>query len=538
MRLCVSVPVCLLATCALLPAAQGAELTLISSSFEKERPVGFRVGASYSYTYKTAMITRESLPYFQSPSTMADVLANYRVPAGQSLSRTEVIPDLIYTQRRQTLTVGGFLGIVQAIQLGVELPLVLVDERQYDLDPRAGWNRCNIGSWGCIAASSSTYLDGIYPIEPADQTGSLIFRPPLRGGSGADMIDTLNISLTGSPLYQKRDPSKPTWVIGVEAQISIGTIMQYDVTRLRLPADSKLVEQSVLNSPEAQRGWNGVSEGLHRFILRTALSRRFRTFDPYFGLWYMLPVPRTEAGSPWQTDYGFQQKRSMPQHKAGVTFGTEIIPLENKAKGHRLSIDLRGALNVSFLGRGYSEAWELLAASNALICDDETALPPPFNYQDNNARPGITGVTQGTFNPACRAPLSQNIPGDTRARLVNPSPSYRQPYSGLTAIADYVSFTADLGVVLKLFRHLRLRAAFTYQRDQGHVITMDDAGTTNYADRNSLNGGRACIPNRVDLNCPVDWNPLYRAVINQPGRRYRVDDVNVFGGSAMLQVYY
>lgn len=537
MRFCLAAPICAVGMTALLNAAHGAELTNIASSFEKEKPFGFKIGASYSYTYKTASITRESLPYFQSGATAADVLAHYKLGSGETLSRTETIPDLLYTQRRQTMSVRADIGILQALQVSVELPLVFIDQRQYDLDPNAGWNRCNAGSFGCIANSSSTYLDGIYPIEPTAQSSSLIFRPPLRGGGGMDMLDTINISLMGSPLYQKRDPSKPTWVIGAEAQISIGTIMRYDATRLRITdPGSPLVAQSMLNNADAEAGWHGVSEGLHRFIFRTALSRRFRYFDPYFGLWYMLPVPRTGSDSPWQ-DYGFQQKRSQPQHKAGVNFGFELIALENKAKGHRLSLDFRGALNVSFLGRGYSEAWELFSASNALICDDQTSLPPAFNYRDGAARPGVTGVTQGTFNPACRAPLSEQIPGDQRPRLKEASSYYRNAYSGITTIADYVSFNADIGIMIKLWRHLRIRGGFTYQRDQGHLITVDDAGTTSYADRDTVNG-RACIPNRVDLNCPVDWNPAYRAVINQAGRRYRVDDVNVFGGSAMLQVYY
>lgn len=532
MRLCLAATLCALGPMALAPSVRAAEITNIASSFEKEKLFGFRLGATYGFTYKTARITRESLPLFQSPASAADLLAHYKIGSGQTLTRTETIPDLIYTQRRQTLSLRGDIGLAQAIQLSFEVPLILIDQRQYDLDQDAGWNRCNTGAWGCVAAASSTYLDGIYPIEPADQVSSTVFTPPRRGGGGSDILDTINIGLTASPLYQKRDPSKPTWVIGFEAQISVGTIMAYDNTRLRLPQDSKLVAQSALNTPNPQQGWNGVSDGLHRFILRTALSHRFRYVDPYFGLWYMLPVPRTSPESPWQ-DYGVQQKRSLPQHQAGINFGFEYIPLENKEKGHRISLDLRGGLQFHFLGRGYSEAWELLASSNALICDDETALPPPFNYKDGNPRPGTTAITQGTFNPACRAPTSEMSLGDTRKRLDTASPYFRNPYTGLTTIDNYLTFNADLGVMIKLFHHFRLRLSGTYQRDQGHIITMDDAGITSYDRRPA-----SCISGRVDLACPTDWNSAYRAVINQPGRRYRVDDINVFGGYAMLQVYY
>lgn len=534
--------------------AQAAEITDLASSFEKGKPFGFRLGAKYQFDYKTASITRESLPYLQSAQTRRDVAAHYGVA---DLTRTEIVPDLLFTQRRQSLSLDLAIGLFRELQLAVNVPLILRDERQFNLDQNAGWNTCPTGDWSCVANSSSTFLDGIYPIQPADQldSGSLIFRPPVRGGSGANLLDTVNISLMGAPISQRRDPTKPTWVIGVEGQISVGTIMQYDNTRLYLdpgqPSQKTLIDEAGRAANDKQ-GWQGVSEGLHRIIIRTALSHRFKYVDPYLGLWYMLPIERKDNGSPWKPDYGFQQKRGAPQQKAGVTFGFEATPLENKAKGHRLAIDLRGGLQFAFLGRGYSEAWELFASSNALICDDQTALPPPFTYKDPLASSGANGaVTQGTFNPACRAPVNPP-PQDTSPpspyqgpRLTNSSAYYRQPYTGLTLIENYLTFNAQFSLVAELFRHVRLRLSFNYQRDQGHVVTQDDAGTKDYpadvGSRDTLNGkaaGFGCNPFRVDLSCPVDWNPAYRAVINQPGRRYRVDDVNMLSGSASLQAYW
>ncbi len=533
MRVCFAASICAWGYLACSGTAHAAELTDLASSFEPGKPFGFKVSAAYGFSYKTASITRESLPYFQAPQTMADLLSH----SGGTLGRTQTVPDLLYTERKHTLSVRADIGLFQDLQLSAELPVVLQDVRSYDLDPTAGWNNCNPSNFGCIANSSSTYLDGIYPIDPNSQVGSTIFSPPFRGGGGLDALDTINLSLTGAPVSQRRDPTKPTWVIGLEGQISIGTIMQYDNTRLRLPANSPLVTQSDTDTGgNAQRGWNGVSEGLHRVIVRTAISHRFRYIDPYFGLWYMIPIARTGDGSPW-VDYGFAQRRAAPQQQAGLKFGFEATPLENKDKGHRLVLDFRGAINVHFLGRGYSEAWELFASSSALVCDDATALPPPFNFSDAGARPDVKlnkGVTQGTFNPACRAPINGNsIPGYGRARLQDASPYYQHPYSGLTIIQDYLSFSGELGITAELYRHFRLRLSGNYLRDQGHVITADDAGTTNYSNRPAT-----CNASRVDQNCPADWNPAYRAVINQTGRRYRVDDVNQFSGNATAQLYW
>ncbi len=526
--------------------AHAAEITDLASSFEKDKPFGFKLGATYNFSYKTASINRESVPLLQSTQTAQDINLHYKVPAGQQLGRTETVPDLVYTQRRQQLSIDLAIGIFQDLQLGVSLPLVLRDERQYDLNANAGWNQCPAGSWDCVANSSSTFLDGIYPIQPADQlsSGSTVFRPPVRGGSGMNMLDTINISLMGAPVSQKRDPSKPTWTIGVEGQISIGTIMAYDNTRNYLDRNNtqqqELIMQSTTMDAQGQRGWGGVSEGVHRIIVKTALSHKFKYVDPYFGLYYMLPIARKDDGSPWKPDYSFAQKFSTPQMKAGTTFGFEATPIENKRKGHRLALDFRAGLDFHFLGRGYSEAWELLSSSSALICDDQNALPQPFNYKDPQARPGIGNqITQGTFNPACRQPAS-TASGDPRALLTNASAYYQQPYTGLTLIENYLTFTAQFAVIAELFHHARLRLAFNYLRDQGHVITQDDAGSINYPqdNRNAANGGRNCNPSRVDLSCPVDWNPAFRQAINVAGRHYRVDDVNVFSGSAMLQAYW
>src|SRR5262249_35686996 len=98
----------------------------------------------------------------------------------------------------------------------------------------------------------------------------------------------------------------------------------------------------------------------------------------------------------------------------------------------------------------------------------------------------------------------------------------------------------------ELFHHARLRVGFGYLRDQGHSITLDDAGTTTYpagqtrapTDVSNNPNSANCNDNRVDLRCANDWNPAYRAAINQAGRRYPLDDVSVISTSVMLQAFF
>ena len=116
-------------TCVDLPA-QAAEPTDVASSFEFEnkKPFGFRVGAKYNYTYKSASLGRESLPLLQSATTRNYLLSKY---GSTELARTEKVPDLLYTQKRQSLAVELAIGVFRDLELGVRLPIVLRDERSY-----------------------------------------------------------------------------------------------------------------------------------------------------------------------------------------------------------------------------------------------------------------------------------------------------------------------------------------------------------------------------------------------------------------------
>ena len=75
--------------------ASAAELTDMASSFEKDKVFGFRLGATYQFTYKTARIMRESVPYLQSPTTKDYLLRHFGVANGQDLQLTQTVPDLV-----------------------------------------------------------------------------------------------------------------------------------------------------------------------------------------------------------------------------------------------------------------------------------------------------------------------------------------------------------------------------------------------------------------------------------------------------------
>ena len=139
-----------------------------------------------------------------------------------------------------------------------------------------------------------------------------------------------------------------------------------------------------------------------------------------------------------------------------------------------------------FLGRGYSEAWELFAGSPALACD----------------------VAR---NPACDAAQTQN--------------AYQgRPHSGVTVIESYATLGIELAIDARLTRYFRLRAGVAYARDQSHLITGDDVGTPTQP------GGR--------VSAPAEYNPAYRPVIDQVGRRYLVDNVDQLDAKVTAQLLF
>ena len=439
--------------------ATAAELTDVASSFDDDNPFDLRLRVGYAHEWKSASIKREIELSGQ------DEIVNYK--------------DLLYARSRDLLGMRLELGLFQDLMLYGELPLVLRDSRDYKFDQSLG-KGCVYPGQGTTAncvngSNSSTLADGIVPQAGYDATLStpttpigfppasdLVFRGVARGGSGLDALDTINLGLAWAPLSQKRDDTKPTWIINFEGQISVGNIMKFDRAM-----------------PDAN---HGVSEGLHRLFFRTMVSHRFRFFEPYLGFWYMLPVARDDG---LFIDYGQTQKFKGPQQAGGTVFGFEAIPYDRKDGKFKIALDLRGRIEAKFDGRGYSEAWEFLASSPALACDPK-------------------------WNPACDSTKISN-------------PYQGKPYTGLTRIENYATLGAEAALVLQLSKYARLNLSLQYTHDQGHRISSDDVGQA--YNPNVGDGCSSAIGARVMRPC--EYNPAFRSVINQVGRRYFVDNVDL-----------
>ena len=437
-------------------AARAADVTDVASAFDEDNPFDFRFRVRYDHLEKRAQIKRELEGLSPSQAQIA------------------VDRDLLYSQSKDTLALRAEFGIFQDLMIHVELPIILQMTEAYGFDQSLG-PACTYPpspTPTCVnATNSSTVADGIVSAAGFDaqhggvalNSQTLLFRGAQRGasgGSGLDAFDTFNFGLTWAPVSQKRDDTKPTWILAFEPQISIGNVMQLDRSR-----------------PQAN---HAVSDGAHKLVARTAISHRWRFVDPYILFWYLYPIARSDS---LFKDYGPSERLKTPMQQGGTEFGAELIAFERPTQGHKVYVDLRGRIDGHFAGKGYSEAWELLAGSPALACT--TAA---------NAACGMSG------NP------------------------YSGPYTGVTTIENYASLGADLAVGAQVGQHFRLRAAFDYAHDQSHFITGEDIGVP------QTPSGRVMNPN--------EYNPAYRATIDQIGRRYRVDNVDVYNVQVWAQLQF
>jgi hypothetical protein len=390
---------------------------------------------------------------------------------------TELIKDATYARSLDILNLRADIGVLWDVGLHVQLPLVLSDVSSLDFDRSS--NPCiypgdpSGDRPTCVDSSNSTILrDGILPGYQADSwgldaqhDGREYTRDPGTFPGTANMF---------------RGPRRK----GFE-YLGLGiTWAPFNQARDDTKPTWTLTFDALLDVFKDRRfnrdqpGANtAVGQGYHQFVWSTFVSKRFRWFDPYFGGWYMLPA-RTN-GSPFQK-YGPTQTSVSPQQQAGVLVGVEQIAWENPRGDQRVTIEARAHLTQHFFGRGRSEIWEALAGRSS--CSE--------NMQS-----------------ACRPGVDLDVRHDGMPDT---------PHPGITDIESYATIGGDLGLNVQVGKYIRFRSLFGLRSAMPHMITVDAAGVDVDGDR------------RVDPANPAEANPAYRALFEQPGRRFRVEGSKIW----------
>ncbi|MBK8262122.1 MAG: hypothetical protein IPK80_12405 [Nannocystis sp.] len=453
--------------------ASAAETTRVASSFDEGNPFDLHFGVGYDYEYKKAAILRE----------WSDGQTNW------------IARDLLYRQQRHTVMPSLEIGLYKDIAIYANLPIVVSDARSYSFDQEADpcvysdqVNATNPVATCVNRLNSTSIRDGIIPRDGFDGTNtsdpygafsgseSDIFRGPVRRG-----FDQVHVGLKIGILSQQRLSHMPHWVIGLEGRFAVGKPMTFS--------------RDIINNDPA--GNHRVGRGVHELGLWTALSHRYRFLDPFFtAYWYQgVRAGNTEFRN--LSAFGAQTKVN-PQSMVGVSFGTEIVPFERKAKSQKFALELRGLAMLRYGGRGYSEAWELLSDSPALVGTNDPATGQCSQSQ-------ITQVVQ----------YAKSNPEDSDY-INNSGATGCVRFNGITDIQDFATFGFRGGINANLSKTATLQLGVNATTDTRHFISSASRG-----DADAVQGGD---PERVDPGT-AEVNPVRRDVIDNVGRRYMVDDV-------------
>ena len=375
------------------PPGRPASHLVVASAFDDDDPIDIHLSLDVIFETHSASLYREHVR---------------QTPSAQPGDPLPVVRDLASSQTRQLLVPRAAVGIYHDLELALTLPVVLSDTRSISRD--------------VPGADSPAVIDGLVDAAGFDAGangpiggGSTLFKGVKRSG-----LDQLWLGMTYALTNQTRDWSKPTWTVGLELRLSVGSIMKFD--------------------RQNPGGSTGVSRGVHELRASSAFARRVGPIEPRGEIWWMGPIGRRgdnpddpESSRYWEV--GFGQEPFGPRHKAGITMGMGLVAWESDVRRRRLVVDLDLSGTSFFEGRDYSEMWELLAYAG----DAQGGGPLILD------RDPVTAGVQPLDHP------------------------------GVTNIENHLRLGGKVGATFDLGR-LRLVGSFGYERDTRHHVTWTDAG--------------------------------------------------------------
>lgn len=332
-----------LAALLLAGPSRAAEISRVATSGEPGSAFELDVGVRWERSQERATITRERAAATSgTPGALGD-------------------PDLLrYTRTRNSVVPRLAVGLWRDLELHAELPYVLEDDQTY----RYG-NRYGKPTGG---AGESSIEQNPYDADGLTTTGTCIPGPcpllsaPLFSASPQSTVyhggrtGDLAVGLAWAVFNDRKDDTKPTWVLGMD--VTAPTATAYEPARDRGATDWA--------SPYAVPARPGpIGERIWKWDLYTVLSRRLGAFDPYVKAHYTAmfkssstysnctaaraapdtPPPgvvrqfNSQAVANCQS-WGSEAGAQLPW-MAGLTFGTEVVAYEDAAEGQRLAFDFR-----------------------------------------------------------------------------------------------------------------------------------------------------------------------------------------------------
>jgi hypothetical protein len=445
-------------------------------------PFDISVKLEFQYTTKSARILRESS--FAQPG----------LTTGGFTSKLQNVGEYVETTSRLVPRLD--IGIYKDLAFYTRLPIILANSRR--IDPIDGTD----GNIDAVLAGA--------PGEGA--LFNLPFEAPDRSG-----VEHLALGLDFAIFNQARDITKPTWVFGAEAQISVGNPMQAcnakpvggqvecahpgDVNRngrfdsdVVSPDPSVTGDQAQLESREADdERQAGVTRGVVGLELHSYMSKRLKYIEPYGGFRALLEFQMADSEY-GQTDLEGALVNHPPV--VGTVFvGMMVHPWENRESYNRLTFDVRFQGEYHSEGRDYAELFDAIGSSAA-----PTVRNPKWSRFED-ACPGAN------CDPKSVVDLGSEKTYNSGLAVVEPYGSYRAAGSVTWRAHEYVKFNYGMGV----------------RFEQAHGISHDQP--CNPDSQDDIGASGPCHSQNADSTITATGvpNPAYRPTINAIGRRFYVD---------------
>lgn len=322
--------------------------------------------------------------------------------------------------------------------------------------------------------------------------GDLPFRVPFNSPTRSG-IDYLTLGAAWSITNQARMPSYPTWVLMLEGRFGIGVPLHACSTETMPGASGPCRGEYDSSGGQQFVSDPGISGGTNALRIETRVSRRMGYVEPYLGFAYQQAflAGSEKYFSPGGELPGVVHRR--PPVLGELTAGFAVIPWEQRAHYQRFTLDLRGQFAYVSAGRDYSPLFDALGVS---------------------ADPSLTSTNYEVADPSAASP-----------------DSLRRSYNyGLTDTQAHARLGARAAIEMQAARYVRFTLGVSVFYNTPYLISSTDP----------------CNPNatvgeadpRVGTCSSGILNPSYRASIDTPGRRFRLDGDFTINVDAMLTAQF
>jgi hypothetical protein len=475
-----------------------SEIVQVVDAFDEDDLFDLHLSLGYQQTWKSAKILRET-----------NVLQSGLGTGGYTVSNMNVAS---YEESTARLNTRADIGVYKDIAIVIRMPVILSNDRK--LEGIDGSDK-----------QQSTVLAGA----PGEQLFSLPFESPTRSG-----IEYLALGMDFGIMNQARNKTKPTWIIGGEVRLNVSEPMHAcnnKPSQLNVGAASNQVKCAQPNdidrdgnAPEEDSladggffdpdsgvqldegpGGNrkpGVSRGMTGLNFHTYLSRRVKYIEPYGGFDVLFEFPNSSS------DYkAVDLEGSLVNHpplRGSMIVGIAVIPWEIRDAFQRLTIDGRFTGTYVSEGRDYSELFDALGSSDA-----PSMRYPNFAEYQTNSNAGTAGGAPSVVNPN----------------------SQKVYFTGLTDVQQYGTYNFSVSATYQAGEYVKFNAGAGYTLTQGHFVTFDQACNPDFdSDEGAAGPCRTGSPGETAEDATFSAtgipNANYRRPINDPGHRFKVDDVS------------